>query len=241
MNWHVWNRIEAILSAEAVTPILAIVPDNQDEALKVSPPNTGFWNLAHDWQTRGWTIGMHGYQHRFETREGGILSINNFSEFAGLSSSCQRRKVIAGLSWFEKHGVQSRLWIAPAHSFDRTTLLVLKELGFGHISDGFFLLPATDEYGLMWIPQQLWSFRSRPFGVWTICFHVNRWTDSDVSAFRDNVKRFRNVISSVDEIIALYGHRRTSTLDVALGCAYKSLASAGQVTRNARRMIRFRL
>jgi peptidoglycan/xylan/chitin deacetylase (PgdA/CDA1 family) len=241
MNWHVWNRIEAILSAEVVTPVLAIVPDNQDEALKVSPPNTGFWSLARDWQARGWTIGMHGYQHRFETVDGGILNINNCSEFAGLSDSRQRRKLIAGISYLEKHGVYSRLWVAPAHSFDRTTLLALRELGFSHISDGFFFLPAIDEYGLTWIPQQLWSFRRRPFGVWTICFHINRWTDSDVSAFRENVKRFRYAISSIDEITALYGHRRTSALDVGLGRAYRSLASAGHLARDARQMTRFRL
>src|SRR5262245_50629556 len=98
MNWDVWDQIDAILCAEGVTPILAVVPDNQDQELKVSPPNPRFWDRARDWQARGWTIGMHGYEHRFVTSESGILRVNRFSEFAGLPAAEQERKLRAGLS-----------------------------------------------------------------------------------------------------------------------------------------------
>jgi hypothetical protein len=48
-------------------------------------------------------------------------------------------------------------FIAPWHSFDYTTLRVLRKHGIGVISDGFSLWPHV-YYDVLWIPQQLWWF-----------------------------------------------------------------------------------
>jgi len=236
MNWHVWDQLEGILSTEGISPILAVVPDNQDEVLRVSPPHSRFWERVRGWQTRGWTIGMHGYQHRYGTSDAGILGVNTYSEFAGLPVSKQKRKLQAGVSILRQRGIQSKLWIAPAHSFDNATIQALRELGFTHLSDGFFSVPHVDEFGMTWIPQQLWSFRRRPFGVWTVCFHVNRWTERDISKFKESVLRFREAISSFDTVAAAYRGRRKTRTDVLAGRVYRSATVAAAAKRPLRTM-----
>jgi predicted deacetylase len=235
MNWRVWDETEAFLCREGIQPMLAVVPDNQDNDLRVSPVNADFWNRAREWQHRGWTIGMHGWQHRFVTTNAGILQVNAYSEFAGLSEPEQRRKLRSGAEIFSEQGIVSSLWIAPAHSFDAATLQLLPEFGFRCISDGYSSFPFLDDSGMLWIPQQLWSFRWRPFGVWTICFHINRWTDSSLSAFKENVARFRKAITDFTAVTSEYGTRRESFVDALSASAYRFAAeiksSIGQSSR----------
>ncbi|MGC1687103.1 MAG: DUF2334 domain-containing protein [Candidatus Acidiferrales bacterium] len=226
MNWHVWNDVEKILCDCDVKPILAVVPDNQDEALRVSPPNSKFWDRARKWQAGGWTIALHGWQHRFVTTDSGLLGIQPYSEFAGLSRPEQKSKLQSGISVFEKEGIKSKVWIAPAHSFDATTIELLVESGFRYLSDGSFLLPHVDRFGMMWIPQQLWSFRRRPLGVWTICFHINHWTGEDLRALRTNIARFRQSITTFSVIANRYRDRQDTILDSVTASAYRAAAQA---------------
>ena len=74
MNWSVWSRIEAILLSEGIRPLVAIVPDNLDKKLEVGEENPRFWERARYWQELGWTIALHGYQHRYVNKNGGILA-----------------------------------------------------------------------------------------------------------------------------------------------------------------------
>jgi predicted deacetylase len=70
MNWAVWRSVEQALLELDVKPIVAVVPDNQDAALKVGEENKNFWDDVRAWQERGWTIGLHGYQHVYATEVG---------------------------------------------------------------------------------------------------------------------------------------------------------------------------
>jgi predicted deacetylase len=236
MNWHVWNNVEKILCEYDIKPILAVVPDNEDDALRVSSPNPKFWDRARKWQSRGWTIGMHGWQHRFVTTDSGMLGIQPCSEFAGLPREEQKRKIQSGLSVFEKEGIKSKIWIAPAHSFDATTIQLLVELGFRHMSDGSFLLPHVDRFGMTWVPQQLWSFRWRPLGVWTICFHMNRWTREDIRALQANIEQFRESISTFGAVTNQYNGRQDTILDSVTALAYRAAAHAKEVVREFSRV-----
>jgi predicted deacetylase len=226
MNWPVWDAVEAILCDRQIDPMLAVVPDNRDEKLQVSPPDEHFWDRVRNWQSRGWTIAMHGWQHRLETKNGGIIGLNKVSEFAGFPECDQEAKLRAGLKVLRSEGITSDLWIAPAHSFDHITVKLLSQLGFRYISDGFSPLPHVDEFGMTWVPQQLWSFRRRPFGVWTICFHINRWTSADVLAFRENTLRYTEAISSLRAILSQFAGRRKTLLDDVAERAYRFLATA---------------
>lgn len=237
MNWQVWDAIELILLDQKITPILAVVPDNRDKALQVSPPNPRFWDRVRHWQALGWTIGMHGWQHVFVTNDSGILGVNRYSEFAGLARSEQERKLRAGRGVFDREGIQSDVWVAPAHSFDGITIELLKEFGFRYISDGFHLFPRVDNSGMTWVPQQLWGFRWRPFGVWTVCLHINTWARADVATFKEHAKRYRAVISNFDEVVQEYGNRRGTALDEEAAHIYRTTIEFGsRVKTRAKRL-----
>ncbi len=214
MNWSVWAQVEKILLEFEVKPILSVVPDNQDEKLKVSEPNNGFWNEVRAWQSRGWTIGLHGYQHLYATHDAGIVGINKFSEFSGLSFHEQLDKVRRSLEIFEREGVKPDVWVAPAHSFDESTVKALQSAGVKCISDGLHLFPHIDSLGILWVPQQFWRFRWMPYGVWTICHHFNSWNGRDIARFRSDLQHFRRSIVDFKEIVTSYSGRRVYWFDV---------------------------
>src|SRR5882724_6605764 len=73
INWDVWQKLEDIMVEEDITPILSVIPDNQDPLLHDCEPNEHFWERVRTWQARGWTIGLHGYQHRYVNTDPGIV------------------------------------------------------------------------------------------------------------------------------------------------------------------------
>lgn len=213
MNWRGWDEIEAILIENNIQPLLAVVPDNQDRDLQVEPANLSFWKRVRRWQDWGWTIGLHGYQHRYVTSDPGILGLNNRSEFAGLPMKEQEKKIRKAIEIFQREGVHPQVWAAPAHSFDAATVALLQQAGIRIISDGFFLFPHLDDSGMLWIPQQMWRFRPMPFGVWTVCLHPNRWTQEEISRFRSQVRLYRDSLVNLDRLKRDYGKRRPSWTD----------------------------
>lgn len=219
MNWSIWGRIESILIKHNVKPILAVVPDNRDPMLMVDPACENFWERVRAWQAAGWTIALHGYQHRYETRHSGLLGVNGFSEFAGLSYAEQRAKLVQAVAVFTTQGVRVDGWVAPAHAFDATTVKVMLELGIHVISDGFYSRPIK-RLGALWIPQQMWRFRDMPFGVWTVCYHHNHLSESAIGQFEVDVARFAPAITSVDEVVRSYPIKKLGFLDAALALAW---------------------
>jgi len=213
MNWSVWNRVTEILTETGISPILAVVPDNKDPHLVVDRERSDFWDQVRNWAACGWTIGMHGYQHRYVTSDPGIVRLNPLSEFAGLPVDRQREKLTAAKEIFHREGVTPNVWIAPAHSFDAVTVSLLREVGIGIISDGFGLYPSLDTHGMLWIPQQIARFHPLPFGVFTVCIHHNGWTHADLASFRLQLAKYRDCISSVEEIGRVYAGRPASWLD----------------------------
>jgi len=232
MNWDVWREIETILFDANVKPILAVVPDNRDDALRWREPNPHFWEHVRRWQSVGAAIGLHGYQHRYVTRDSGIVGLHGRSEFAGLSLAEQEMKVRSALAIFCREGVTPSVWVAPAHSFDENTVKILKKVGITVISDGFFLLPHVDRRGVMWIPQQLWRFRVMPFGVWTVCLHHNAWTEKDLSRFQEDLRRYKDAILSLREVMEAYRERNRGLVDVLVA---RSILGSIRMKRRFRR------
>ena len=212
MNWRVWAEIESILVEQQIIPLLAVVPDNRDQKLAVAPAHSAFWEQVRKWQARGWTIGLHGYQHIYMTKNPGIVGIQRRSEFAGLPAKVQEDKLRNAAEIFRREGIEARAWIAPGHSFDWNTVEALKKVGITVISDGFALAP-HDLGGAFWVPQQLWRFRWRPFGLWTVCCHHNSWSGRDVSQFRQAVKRYRDQITNLSAVTSVYRNRKHGPMD----------------------------
>jgi len=219
MNWAVWERIEDGLRQYNVRPILAVVPDNHDPKLMVDSPRPDFWERVRQWQADGYTIALHGYQHLYVNRNWGLMKLTPQSEFAGVSREEQEAKLRAALAIFSREGVRAECWVAPAHSFDRTTVAVLAELGVRVISDGLEPLPYRDSRGVIWVPQQLWNFRRKPAGVWTVCQHHNGWSEEDCDRFLRNLATFAPQMSDLSAIAASYGTRKRTLSDRAIAVA----------------------
>jgi predicted deacetylase len=213
MNWRAWSDVESALVQRNVKPLLAVVPDNQDPQLQVDQPVPDFWDRVRAWQARGWTIAMHGYQHKYVTRERGIVGINRFSEFAGLSAAEQEGKLRKGHDILRHEGIEASVFVAPGHSFDRTTVSLLPRFGLRTISDGFSRYPFRSREGVFWIPQQLWDFAPQRSGVWTVCIHHNAWQAEDVARFSHSLELYKNVVVSLDAIAQQYANRQPGLRD----------------------------
>jgi len=200
MNWESWDQIEAVLISLNIKPLLAVVPDNQDEKLKVSKLNTEFWSRVRKWQSLGWSIAVHGYQHRYQTKEAGLMRLNKYSEFSGLPYSVQNDYLTKAFAIFERNNVRPDLWIAPAHSFDKITIQVLSEHGIKVISDGFYVR-SIKRLGMIWVPQQLWQFRNFRFGQWTVCYHLNSCSKVELDKICSDLIDFKNKITTLEKVV----------------------------------------
>jgi hypothetical protein len=129
-------------------------------------------------------------------------------------------------------GIEPRVWVAPSHSFDHTTLIVLQEeTTIRIISDGLARRPYT-ERGFFWIPQQLWGLVEKGRGVWTACFHPNTMTSEDFAGLRDFCNRWSHlVISDLDELQRQYATRSRSLTDYF----YKHLFALKMLTKRLAR------
>jgi len=105
-NWEIWNRVEELLDEFGVNPIVSVSPDNRDKALVVGRPGENFWDRVQSWQRRGWTIGLHGYQHCYLTRKAGMYGRSAISEFAGLPYEVQEIKLQNAVRIFQEHEVK---------------------------------------------------------------------------------------------------------------------------------------
>ncbi len=221
MDWRAWSRIEPVLDRHGVKPIMAVVPDNRDPHLAAGEVAPDFWSRVRHWQAQGWTIALHGHQHLYTTREPGLVGINRYSEFAGLSESTQRDKLQQALAIFAREGVRADAWVAPAHSFDEITLKLLLEAGIGVVSDGFYRRPVR-HLGALWVPQQLWRFRPMPEGVWTVCYHCNGFGDAAVERFTSDIGRYAAQIVSLPEACAAPRIGARSVPDAAFAAAWRA-------------------
>jgi len=200
MNWRIWAEIESCLRAHGVKPILSIVPRNRDNKLIADIARRDFWERAREWQALGWSIGLHGYEHRMVTAKGGIVGINIKSEFAGVPFDAQLRQLEQAIEMFSAEGVRPEVWVAPWHSFDANTILALRKLGIGCISDGLGTRPWRDASGILWVPQQLWRFRRMTPGLWTVCTHHNFFSRDQLDGFLCDIAAFADRITSLDEV-----------------------------------------
>ena len=208
MHCERWQAIEELLDEFAIRPVVAVIPNNQDPGMVFDESDVFFWKRVQAWALKGWTIGLHGYSHVMRpTNVRQILPFYDRSEFSGLSYEEQAEKILKGLAVFSKHDVEAKVFVAPAHSFDKVTVDVIRnETGLRVISDGVALSPFYHR-GLYWVPQQLWSFSEKPFGVWTICVHPNTCTETKLSELRKSFAVHKDSFIGFDEILLIKRYR----------------------------------
>ena len=195
-----WQRLLSLIEEFKVQPILAIVPDNRDPDLELSPPDPEFWERMRDLESAGACIGLHGYRHLSNSRGRSPLALHRMSEFAGVPMETQRQWIHAGMEILRGHGLNPRIWVAPRHGFDVQTLRALRLGGINVLSDGFARVP-FNRGGVTWIPQQLWEPVEKPNGLWTICVHPNTAEDSLVVRLRAFLRDHAAQFTSVERVL----------------------------------------
>jgi predicted deacetylase len=201
MNRNNFEKIEEIFDQYWIKPIIWVVPDNQDPHLDQRNKIDDFWWKIKALQSKWWIIAQHGYQHLYKTKNSGIIWLNNRSEFAGLSYDEQYEMI---KKWQEilkqKLWQKSKRWMAPAHSFDTTTLKVLRELWFEYITDGIALYPFTKNE-LRWLPQQIWKPMKKRVWIWTICLHINSYDQKFIDTIEDFCKTHtENIVNNPEQL-----------------------------------------
>lgn len=211
MNWEKFTALLALFRRFNVTPLLGIVPDNRDPKLQVKPPHPAFWETMRELVHRGEIeVAQHGYQHLLSSRGNTALISTRYgikprSEFAGLSYKKQIDKIRAGRSVLLEHGIETNVWMAPNHSFDRTTLRALADSGFTALTDGISLFPFKEQ-GMVCIPQQLWKPIWMPTGVFTICLHSDETTIGEIARIRQFLN-LRPLLTCFSAEVAQYRER----------------------------------
>ena len=79
MDWGKFNRFKALLDAHHIAPLIGVVPRNKDEKLSLNPARDDFWDYVKSLRDRGWVIAMHGYKHRYTTKDPGLFPIGGKS------------------------------------------------------------------------------------------------------------------------------------------------------------------
>jgi len=211
MDKNKWNRIEDLLNKYDIKPIVAVIPNNNDPQLIIDNSDNSFWNKVRLWQMKGWEIALHGYDHLYITTKGGLVPKNNDSEFAGVTLANQEEKITKGINIFKENQINTKIWVAPSHSFDENTLIALKKhTNVEIISDGIALRPFK-KYSFKWIPQQLCDFKYLPFGVWTICLHPNTLKDERFLEMEKFLRKYRTKIISASDVTSY--QERESLID----------------------------
>jgi len=200
MHAERWLRLCQIIDAFGVRPILAVVPDNRDPELAVSPADPAFWLRMRERQAAGAALALHGYRHNCTQEGRSLVPIHRISEFAGASLEEQCGWIDAGLAILRGHGLDPRLWVAPRHGFDGNTQLALRRAGIEYLSDGLGRMPVR-RGGVVWIPQQLWRPQVKSMGIWTICIHPNTMTESDAMELRAFLNGHAAQFTSFDRVI----------------------------------------
>ncbi len=185
MDWERFLAVKEILDQYGVKPLIGVVPDNQDENLHRAKEAGDFWEYIKELQESGWTIAMHGYRHVYTTAKGGLFPLNDFSEFAGLPYDKQEEMIKNGRAILHRNGIDTDIFMAPAHSYDKNTLKALRTQGFSKITDGFGKCPYMWK-GMTFFPISFHLGKSlkKKTGFTTMVIHANSLTEEDLNRYR---------------------------------------------------------
>lgn len=224
-----WTRVEQLLDENGIKPLVGVIPLNRDPVLLKFPEEPGFWQKARDWQSKGWRIALHGYDHVFCSKDGGINPVHKNSEFAGVPLEIQREKIRSGLAILTDKGLKPTAFFAPGHTFDENTLEALRlESGIRIISDTI----ANDTYcscGFTFIPQQSGWVRELPFKLTTICLHPNYMKEQEFDELEVFFRAHREEF--LDPMTIVPTGRRLGMLDRAYRTAYSLKRSLSKLLR----------
>ena len=202
MDWEKFLIFKELLTLYNIKPLIGVVPENKDNNLIREEKKADFWSYVKELQKEGWSIAMHGYQHIYDTNQGGMFPLNHFSEFAGHSLEIQKKKIKTGKALLEEKGIYTDIFMAPAHSYDKNTLTALKENGFCKITDGFGSKPYIWQ-GMTFYPI---SFRmsdslKKENGYTTMVVHTN--TIDNMDYYKNILEKYQDKFISYSQYLSV--------------------------------------
>jgi predicted deacetylase len=208
MNWRLMDKSEQLFDRYNIKPILGIIPNNQDKELKSYPKKENFWKIVKKWQSKGWEISMHGYNHLYhnETGHKDYFRYGGKSEFFGETLIDQKNKIQKGLEIFKQNKIKIRSFFAPNHTYDLNTFKALKSSGIHQVIDGYGLKPYLNNE-IIFVPQLFYKIFFMPFGLQTTQVHLNMMGDKEFNKFQFLIKKNYQNIISYDEALNLLSER----------------------------------
>lgn len=189
-NIQNWDRIEMILDKYEIKPLIGVIPNCEDSMMERYSIDRGFNVRVKNWKDKGWTIALHGYNHVYSTNSGGINPINYRSEFAGESLEVQKEKIKKGVSILNNMGINPKVFFAPSHTFDKNTIIALKEESNIRIISDTISNNSYEKYGITFVPQQSGRVRPLPFKLVTFCYHPNTMNEKDFFDLEEFLKKY---------------------------------------------------
>ncbi len=194
-NETLLRRLLEIFAQYQVVPLVGVVPCNQDKTLCSDSSTYRLEELKPLIAKKAVEISLHGYTHQYENQEGGIWRLALDSEFAGVPEELQQERLQKGVDAVERIlGVTPKFFFAPSHSYDVTTLRVLTKLKMS-VSDGIALYPFYLE-GVWHVPAQLWGFKIKGPGVWTIVIHPQQIEEAYLKDLTHFLSRYRSDVGN---------------------------------------------
>ena len=210
MNWENFNFFLDLFEKTGITPLLGIVPDNKDNSLSCETLHEDYYEVMKALEKKGFTLAMHGCHHVYSTKSGGLFPLNRYSEFAGLPYDRQKELLKYGKEKLKANGIETDIFMAPAHSYDKNTLKALKELGFTKITDGFGKHPYIYR-GLAFYPIsfRLASSFKKKTGITTMVIHSNTVNEADKAGYEKIFKEQGKNMISYSEFLNMQPVKRT--------------------------------
>ena len=215
MNWHLMNKCEVLFDKLNIKPVMGVIPNNEDKDLLIYPKKENFWDIVKNWQSKGWEIAMHGYNHIYdkETNRKDFFEYGGRSEFFGHTLDVQLKKVKKGLEIFKKNNINVRTFFSPNHTYDLNTFEALKLSGINQVIDGYGLKPYL-ENNIKFIPQLFYKPIFLPLGLQTTQIHLNYWTEKELDNFLNIISKNYKKIISYEEALKLLSNK---TVDKLIG------------------------
>ena len=190
MDFDKFYRFKKILDTYQIKPLIGVVPFNKDKNLQRSSYRNNFGEFLSDLVNDGYVVALHGYHHEYTSSKGGLFPLNHFSEYAGVPYEKQAQMLREGKEQLQKWGIDTDIFMAPAHTFDENTLKALKENGFRAITDGFGNVPYRRS-GLVFYPiaKRRTDCVSDKQGYSTLVIHANTIEE-------DEFKKYENLIAN---------------------------------------------
>lgn len=193
------------LDEYGIKPLLGIIPDNQDPFLTRHDTDPGFWQKMKKLQSEGCLIAMHGYRHVYDNKAISMMTGKGKSEFAGHSYQVQCDKLERGVAILKQHDLDTDIFMAPAHSFDKNTIRALSQMGFKYISDGRSS-QCYERFGIKFLPCRSYRVSVKCHGLTTVALHPCTNGARELETLRKTLNRNSACLASFSELLDCESH-----------------------------------